>query len=287
MKDDIFHISDTAYWIAGYRAQETERSDAAFKDLLAIKLAGERGMEMVRTTPYTKSMAFAMVVRTVAIDRLVHAAISRGATMVVNLGAGLDTRPYRLALPPDIHWIEIDFPDVLAYKDEKLRNDKPVCELQRIGCDLSNEDGRKKIFAELDAKSNHALVITEGLIGYLALEQAAALSKDIFNIRSFRYWITDYSRGKYRRHGAAKKLAKKLKNTPIRFKHPEPLHFFSSHGWVIKENLFILDEASRINRPLPMMFPVNVLMFLFPRKIYRLGNTTYGYVMFGKDDAAG
>ncbi|HET9824528.1 MAG TPA: class I SAM-dependent methyltransferase [Chitinophagaceae bacterium] len=282
MKEDIFHISDTAYWIAGFRAQETQRSDAAFKDALAEKLAGERGMQMVATTPYMKAMAFAMVVRTVAIDRLLHSAISNGITTVINLGAGLDTRPYRLELPPGLQWIEVDLPGVIAYKNEKLKTDKPVCRLERISCDLSNEIERKNLFSELDKKSNNSLVLTEGLIGYLSVEEAASLSRDILDTPSFRFWAMDYSRGKYRTTRATKKLAKKLKNTPIRFKHPEPLQFFSRHGWTIKENLSILDEARRIKRRLPLMFPWNTLMFLFPQKMYRIGNATYGYVMFAK-----
>ena len=39
----IRHISDTARWAALYRARETERSDAIFRDPCARRLAGERG----------------------------------------------------------------------------------------------------------------------------------------------------------------------------------------------------------------------------------------------------
>jgi methyltransferase (TIGR00027 family) len=282
MKDDIFHISDTAFWIAGYRAQETARADAAFKDVFAKKLAGERGLEMVKTTPYTKSMAFAMVVRTVAIDRLIYRAIEKGITMVVNLGAGLDSRPYRLALPSGLQWIEVDFPGVIAYKNDKLKTDTPACQLQRVACDLTNNEERRNLFRALMAKANSVLVITEGLIGYLSTEEAVDLSQEIFSVPSFRFWILDYSRGKYRKNRGTKKLAKKLRNTPIRFKHPEPIPLFSEPGWNVNQNLFILDEAHRISRKLPLMFPWNMFMFLFPRKMYNLANGTYGYVMFEK-----
>jgi O-methyltransferase involved in polyketide biosynthesis len=39
----IENVSDTAFWIAHYRALETQRADALFHDLLAGLLAGERG----------------------------------------------------------------------------------------------------------------------------------------------------------------------------------------------------------------------------------------------------
>jgi O-methyltransferase involved in polyketide biosynthesis len=36
----IEHISDTARWVAFYRAMETERPDAIFRDPFARQLAG-------------------------------------------------------------------------------------------------------------------------------------------------------------------------------------------------------------------------------------------------------
>jgi len=39
----IGHVSDTALCVAVYRAEESERPDALFKDPLARRLAGERG----------------------------------------------------------------------------------------------------------------------------------------------------------------------------------------------------------------------------------------------------
>ena len=46
------------------------------------------------------------VVRTVVIDRYLQEAIARGVDTVVNLGAGLDTRPYRMTLPASLSWVE-------------------------------------------------------------------------------------------------------------------------------------------------------------------------------------
>jgi O-methyltransferase involved in polyketide biosynthesis len=39
----IADVSDTALWIAAYRARETERAGALFHDPLAGRLAGDRG----------------------------------------------------------------------------------------------------------------------------------------------------------------------------------------------------------------------------------------------------
>lgn len=41
----IRNISDTALWVAVYRARESEHPGALFHDPYARKLAGDRGME--------------------------------------------------------------------------------------------------------------------------------------------------------------------------------------------------------------------------------------------------
>ena len=38
----------------------------------------------------------------------------------MNLGAGLDARPYRMELPETLRWIEVDYPQVIDWKAEKL-----------------------------------------------------------------------------------------------------------------------------------------------------------------------
>jgi O-methyltransferase involved in polyketide biosynthesis len=69
--------------------------------------------------------------------------------MVVNLAAGLDTRPYRMELPASLKWIELDLPEVLAYKEELLSAEKPACTLGRVRVDLSDADVRRSLLGGL------------------------------------------------------------------------------------------------------------------------------------------
>ena len=68
MDAPLRHVSDTALWVAMYRAFESERPDALFRDPYARRLAGERGDAIVRTLPRGRSLAWPMVVRTAAMD---------------------------------------------------------------------------------------------------------------------------------------------------------------------------------------------------------------------------
>ena len=134
-----------------------------------------------------------------AIDRLVHMALARGVDTVINLGAGLDTRPYRMDLPPSLRWIEIDFPQVLDYKRARLAEDEPICDLQRIPADLSRDADRQELFARLGAETRQALTLSEGVVGYLSNAQNARLSRDLFAVPSFAYWVLDFLRGRLSR----------------------------------------------------------------------------------------
>ncbi|MGC8595949.1 MAG: hypothetical protein ACP5MI_10155 [Candidatus Kryptoniota bacterium] len=51
----VENISDTAFWVAFYRAMETERSDAHFRDPYARLLAGNRGERIARSIPWGKA----------------------------------------------------------------------------------------------------------------------------------------------------------------------------------------------------------------------------------------
>jgi methyltransferase (TIGR00027 family) len=93
------NISDTAHWVAMYRALESERPDALFRDPFAMRLAGERGARIAEGHTFAQRNAWSFVARTVLFDRFISDAVAQGADMVVNLAAGLDARPYRMALP--------------------------------------------------------------------------------------------------------------------------------------------------------------------------------------------
>src|SRR5262249_39141388 len=112
----IEHISDTARWVAAYRAIETARPDAIFQDPYAARLAGKRGFQIVDAMDQRQASAASMVVRTVVLDEMVCRLVARGVDTVLNLAAGLDTRPWRLELPSSLRWIDADLPDILEYK---------------------------------------------------------------------------------------------------------------------------------------------------------------------------
>ena len=130
-----------------------------------------------RQRPATSRSGWWLVARTKIIDDAIAEAIAHGCDRVLNLAAGLDTRPYRLDLPPDFQWIEADLPQLLAEKAELLADQTPRCQLTRSAVDLADPAARDAFFDEALDGATNALVLTEGLLMYLEDRDVTALSE--------------------------------------------------------------------------------------------------------------
>jgi methyltransferase (TIGR00027 family) len=246
----VRNISDTARWAAVFRARETQRPDAIFRDPYAERLAGQMGVDIANTLPQGNRHAWAWVARTYLFDEFITHEIEQGVDMVVNLAAGLDARPYRMALPASLQWIDVDLPEILAYKEGILSSEKPVCALERIRVDLSEGSARRALFASLDRRANKILVLTEGLLIYLSAEEVASLAKDLAAGSHFQRWIMDLSSPgllRMMQRTTGKQLSKV--GAPFKFAPAEGPAFFTTHGWEPVDVKGLLKTAARFKRP--------------------------------------
>ena len=244
----IQNISDTARWAAVYRARETERPDALFRDPFARRLAGERGEEIANAIQFSNQNTWSWIARTYLFDHFITQEIAAGCDLVINLAAGLDARPYRMNLPPSLQWIEIDLPGILDYKEEILRDNKPVCALERIRLDLSDVSVRREVFAKLGSRGKKALMISEGLIVYFTADEVGAFAADLATPPSFQRWVTDLCSP-----GLLKLLKKKMgtqmgDSAVLKFAPPEGPAFFGPHGWKPLEVRSFMKAAAQLKR---------------------------------------
>lgn len=250
----IENVSDTARWVAFYRAMESDRPDALFQDPWAKRLAGERGAAIVRHIPRAEAMAWALIVRTCVFDELILRAIQRdGVDVVLNLAAGFDTRPYRLALPPTLKWIEVDLPELLDHKEKEMARETPVCGLERVRLDLSDAGARRGLFGRIAGMGERVLVASEGLLLYLTPEQVGPLASDLHARPSFRWWITDLLSPALRRRlhkswGSHLEGASSL----YQFAPEDGPAFFRPYGWEVAEFRPVFDEGRRLGREMPL-----------------------------------
>ncbi|MGZ3723599.1 MAG: class I SAM-dependent methyltransferase [Bdellovibrionales bacterium] len=250
----INHVSDTALWVAHYRAIESERPDALFKDPFAKILVGERGKEIADSMKTTSDHTqWSVVIRTTIIDNYIQELVkSEGIDTVINLGAGMDTRPYRLELPKHLRWIEVDYAQIINHKTNLLAHVKPHYQLERIVQDLSDREARKKLFLRLAAGAKKVLVLTEGVLPYLSEEQVATLAADLKAEKKFAFWIAEYfSPGIYRYFKTVER-SNKMKNSPFKFFPADWYAFFASNGWAKKEIRYFLPQSLKLGRKPPM-----------------------------------
>jgi len=279
----VRNISDTARWAAYFRAQETARPDALFRDPYAERLAGQHGVDIANTIPDGNKHAWAWVTRTYLFDQFITQELEQGADMVVNLAAGLDARPYRMKLPASLQWIEVDLPEILAYKEEVLRNEKPSCALERLRLDLSNGNARRELFANLNQRAKKIVVVTEGLLIYLGREEVAALARDLASGTNFQRWVLDMASPgllKMMQKTAGKHLSEV--GAPFRFAPEEGPDFFKAHGWEPVTVKGMLKTAAKFKRP-PLLLR---LIALLPEKKGPAGNQPWSGVCLFKQENA-
>lgn len=284
----ITHVSDTALWVATYRAMESERSDAIFRDPYARRLAGEKGEQIVASLKRGRQMAWPMIVRTAVIDEMVTRLVADGVDTVVNLAAGLDTRPWRMDIPDTLRWFEVDLPGMVAYKREQMASIAPRCQLEMIEADLGDPGARGAALATAMTGADCGLVISEGLLVYLPPTKVVELARALHGYPPLRWWITDI---------ASPKIIKMMErrwgkdmwagNSPFLFAPEEGTAFFSPHGWREAEFRSMWVEARRLKRTMPLAWLWAFVGRLAPKKSQERMRRMAGFVLLERSQVDG
>ena len=245
----IRNISDTSLWVAVYRADESDRPDAVFRDPYARRLAGERGEMIVQSMTNGRKNSWSIVARTWLIDQFVLQLVHDGFTRVLNLASGLDTRPYRLSLPQTLLWIDADLPEVTSYMNDMMADQKLNCQHQRVSLDLADREARLAFFQEMAENPQPTIVITEGLLVYLPESEVAALAYDLSHTPGLDRWIMDLISP-----AMLPLIAEEMGNlltdakTPLIFAPEEGEDFFRLLGWRPIASRSRLKTAASLNR---------------------------------------
>jgi len=174
-------VGTTALAVAAVRAAESQRSDRMFSDPLAdafVTAADWRpGISPERQRA---RLRFWILARTVFLDELLASAAASGCRQVVLLGAGFDTRAFRLDWPAGTRCFELDTADVLDAKGRVLAAAaaEPACERIPVAADLC-EDWPGALTAAGFDRGQPTVWIAEGLLVYLTAEAVETLLADL------------------------------------------------------------------------------------------------------------
>ncbi|MFE3443227.1 SAM-dependent methyltransferase [Nocardia sp. NPDC059180] len=235
-------VAMTAIGVALIRVQESRRPDRLYDDPLA-EVFVEAARPSFDDNRWARFEALAdqfFEGRSVAVklvDDHVLEAVAAGCEQIVLLGAGLDTRAFRLELPAGIGFFEIDLPELFAFKEPVLaaQQARPACERRVVAADLSGEWARALRASGFRAELP-TLWIDEGVLGYLSREHAYDVAVTVTDLSApgSRFGIArfavDQAAPQYR---ALRRLVSEDGNQdrPINGLGPDGGAWFAAHGW--------------------------------------------------------
>jgi methyltransferase (TIGR00027 family) len=170
-------ISNTAYYCCGVRMEGANRSRSVCKDIYAERFMDERGRQIFEPFKSEKMPNLSNITRCRLIDDYLLAELAINNKLdIITIGAGFDSRPYRLA---GGNWLEIDEPQIIGCKNERLPVEECPNPLRRISIDFAHESLADKLTEP--SNENHTAFVIEGVFMYL---ETAAIEKTINAIQS-------------------------------------------------------------------------------------------------------
>src|SRR4051794_25984050 len=156
-------ISKTAFYCCGVRMQDAERSNPVCGDIYAKAFMNEDGLRILEAfKDETKPNASNVARHRIIDDFLRKELLANPGLCVVIIGAGFDSRAYRLKGGT---WVELDEPQVIAYKNERLPASNSENQLERIPIDFSTDSLEEKLSPF--SGQGPVVVVIEGVFMYL------------------------------------------------------------------------------------------------------------------------
>ena len=164
----------------------SEETQAACEALLSHSHEGRKRLRQLQSRLFLASVPLAerlimpgltlhYSLRKKCIEEYTRAAVERGVTQVINLGAGFDTLAFRLAREfPNVSFIEVDHPATQRHKAEAFQALDSPCHLLPVDFVTQNLDQQLSA-ADIYAPEKSTLFISEGVLMYLAEQDVRAL----------------------------------------------------------------------------------------------------------------
>lgn len=239
-------ISKTAFYCCGVRMQDAERDKPVCGDSYAKVFMNEDGLRILdmfkdETRPNASNVA-----RHRLIDDFLRQELSANPGLcVVIIGAGFDSRAYRLQGGT---WVELDEPEVIAYKNERLPVSQAANKLHRIPIDFATESLENK----LAPFSSHSpvVVVIEGVFMYLEENAIRQLLQTLRRVFPQHKLICDLmTRDFFEEYG--KTLHEKITGigTSFKFTVDNPSAVFLEQGYQLAEEVPIIEKSVLFDAP--------------------------------------
>jgi len=238
--DHVNPISATAYYCCGVRMDDAASVPSIVGDIYAKRFMDERAMQIYEPFRADRMAAVSNAVRCRIIDDLLREELRRNErTRIVTIGAGFDTRPYRLAGGT---WIELDELPIIDYKNSKLAVAESPNPLARIAIDFSTETIASKL--EHAAGNAPVVVVIEGVFTYLEPPAVASTLSQLQRLFPRHVLLCDLMNKRFF-DAFARSVHEKIMAAGARFsERPEdPATLFMEHGYVETDRIPMFERT--------------------------------------------
>ncbi len=168
MKNQLTGIPETLLIPLWARAYETELEESIIKDYLAVDMVSQIDYDFNKFEKSRLSQ-LGVSVRTLVLDNATHKYLrDKPGAIVINLGAGLDTRGERLQYDDYKCWYDLDVPETISLRKQFFQEDK---QKKMISCSMFDDSW----FDAVDYHDEPVLIIAEGLLMYFEEQQIKEL----------------------------------------------------------------------------------------------------------------
>ncbi len=191
--------SRTAWAVAAHRAaHQILEGGRIFSDPLALRILGQDAETVARDAeehPSRRSIRIFVAARSRFTEDALGAAVERGVSQVVVLGAGLDTFAYRSKLRDRLRIFEVDYPATQAWKLELLREaDIPLPNsLTFAPIDFEHQTLAEGLAAAGFDRSQQTFFPWLGVVPYLTEEAVWSTLSFIASLPNGAHVVFDYS----------------------------------------------------------------------------------------------
>lgn len=233
-------ISRTAFYCCGVRMQDAQGSNPVCGDIYAKAFMNEDGLRILEafkdeTSPNASNVARHRIID----DFLRRELLANPGLCVVIIGAGFDSRAFRLKGGT---WVELDEPQVIAYKNERLPASNCENELHRVPIDFSTDSLEEKL-SSFSSRSP-VVVVIEGVFLYLEEELIGQLLQTLRHLFPRHKLICDLmSREFFEKY--SRTLHEKITGmgTSFKFIVDNPEEVFLENGYSLTGRVSVVESA--------------------------------------------
>lgn len=233
-------IAQTAFWTGGIRMEDAQANNPICGDQYAALFTNNETTPILeRFKAHTKPRT-SVLVRHRMIDEILRKNLAQNASSrIILLGAGFDSRAYRLS---GGDWVEFDEPEIIQYKNERLPTSSCPNPLVRVATDFSTSSLKESLV--VCQQSSPPIIVIEGVFMYLEQNQIVRMLQTLREVFPKHCLICDLmSRSFVNRFAHAFNKTVLEIGAPIKFLADSPESLFQKMGYRVVQKASVIETA--------------------------------------------